>query len=55
MPVAPLSSAPSANATMGEARMKHKPKREHSGKRARRGSIALLERLQPDAAGIDCG
>ena len=39
---------------MEGAAMKHKPKRERVSKKARI-SIALLERIQPDAAGIDCG
>jgi len=34
--------------------MKHNPKREREGKKER-VSISLLERIQPDAAGIDCG
>ena len=34
--------------------MKHNSKRERLSKKAR-PSISLLERLQPDAAGIDCG
>ena len=34
--------------------MKHNPKGERSGKKAR-VSLSLLERIQPDAAGIDCG
>jgi transposase len=34
--------------------MKHNQRRERTGKKAR-GSISLLERIQPDAAGIDCG
>ena len=34
--------------------MKHHPKRERMSKKAR-PSISLLERIQPDAAGIDCG
>ena len=32
--------------------MKHNPKREANKGRV---SISLLERIQPDAAGIDCG
>jgi len=39
---------------MEEAAMKHNPKRERMSKKAR-PSISLLERIQPDAAGIDCG
>jgi transposase len=34
--------------------MQHKPKRRRSGEK-RPSGIALLERIQPDAAGIDCG
>lgn len=34
--------------------MKHNPSRKQPGKKAR-NSISLLERIQPDAAGIDCG
>ncbi len=34
--------------------MQHNRKRERTGKRARL-SVSLLERIQPDAAGIDCG
>jgi transposase len=34
--------------------MQHKPKRRRSGEQ-RPSGIALLERIQPDAAGIDCG
>jgi transposase len=39
---------------MEEAAMKHNPKRERVSKKAR-PSLSLLERIQPDAAGIDCG
>src|ERR1700719_4569689 len=39
---------------MEEAAMKHNQQRARSGKKSR-GSISLLERIQPDAAGIDCG
>src|SRR5215469_1129411 len=39
---------------MREAAMKHNPKRKHEAKKER-VSISLLERIQPDAAGIDCG
>ena len=35
--------------------MKHQPKRERAKIRPRRGWTPLLERIQPDAAGIDCG
>ena len=52
--LAPLSSAPSTNLTIEEALMKHKPKRERTS-RKERPSLSLLERIQPDAAGIDCG
>ena len=34
--------------------MQHKPKRRRSGEKGP-SAIALLERIQPDAAGIDCG
>lgn len=34
--------------------MKHNPKRKRMSKKER-PSISLLERIQPDAAGIDCG
>src|SRR5215470_793486 len=34
--------------------MQHNPKRRRSGEKGPNG-IALLERIQPDAAGIDCG
>jgi transposase len=40
---------------MEEAAMKHNPKRTRTGKPRQRESISLLERIQPDAAGIDCG
>src|SRR3984957_20627185 len=39
---------------MEEAAMKHNQQRARSGKKSR-GSISLLERIQPAAAGIDCG
>ncbi len=35
--------------------MKNNQQRKCSGKKARRASTSLLERIQPDAAGIDCG
>lgn len=35
--------------------MKDTEKRKRTTKRERRGSVSLLERIQPDAAGIDCG
>jgi transposase len=34
--------------------MRHKPKPRRRGEK-RPSGIALLERIQPDAAGIDCG
>src|SRR5262245_31519239 len=39
---------------MEEAAMKHNSTRERKEKHARL-SVSLLERIQPDAAGIDCG
>ena len=39
---------------MEAAAMKHHPKRERVSQKAR-PPISLLERIQPDAAGIDCG
>jgi hypothetical protein len=39
---------------MEEAAMRHNPKRERVSKK-HRPSVSLLERIQPDAAGIDCG
>src|SRR5215472_7366707 len=54
IPFPPLSATASANLTMEEAAMKHNSK----GPRARKkehASIPLFERIQPDAAGIDCG
>src|ERR1700719_508302 len=39
---------------MEEAAMKHNQQRARSGKKSR-SSISLVERIQPDAAGIDCG
>jgi hypothetical protein len=39
---------------MEEAAMKHNPKRKRMSKKER-PSISLVERIQPDAAGIDCG
>ena len=39
---------------MEEAPMKHNSKRERTGQKARVSS-SLLEHIQPDAAGIDCG
>jgi transposase len=35
--------------------MKYKQQGKRTGKRPRQGSISLFERIQPDAAGIDCG
>lgn len=35
--------------------MKNHQQRKHTAHRQRQGSISLLERIQPDAAGIDCG
>jgi transposase len=40
---------------MGKAEMKHIQRRKHTAKSERRVSISLFERIQPDAAGIDCG
>ena len=39
---------------MEEAVMKHNSKRQHASKKER-ASTPLFERIQPDAAGIDCG
>jgi Transposase len=39
---------------MGKADMKHNQQRKRS-KSERRGSSSLFERIQPDAAGVDCG
>jgi hypothetical protein len=39
---------------MEEATMKHNPKRMNAGKEGA-ASLSLLERIQPNAAGIDCG
>lgn len=55
-PIAPaVSSAPSAPINQGGAAMKDTEKRKRTPKRERRGSVSLLERLQSDAASIDCG
>ena len=54
IPFPPLSAAPCADLTMGEAAMKHNSTRERKAKPARL-AVSLLERIQPDAAGIDCG
>jgi transposase len=35
--------------------MMYSRQRKRTGKKKRRPSISLLERIQPDAAGIDCG
>jgi transposase len=35
--------------------MMYSRQRKRTGKKERRPSISLLERIQPDAAGIDCG
>ena len=35
--------------------MKHNQQRKRTGKSERRGSSSLFERIQPDAAGVDCG
>ncbi len=35
--------------------MKYNQQHKRTGKKERRASISLLERIQPDAAGIDCG
>jgi transposase len=40
---------------MEEAEMKYNQQRKRTGKKERRASTSLLERIQPDAAGIDCG
>jgi transposase len=40
---------------MEEAEMKHNPKPKRSQNQERRASVGLFERIQPDAAGIDCG
>src|SRR5271156_5840615 len=50
-----LSSAPSAKSTMGKADMKYNQQRKRTGKSERRVSTSLFERIQPDAAGVDCG
>jgi len=54
VPFPPLSATPCANLTMEEAAMMHNSTRERKEKPARL-SVSLLERIQPDAAGIDCG
>jgi hypothetical protein len=48
-------SAPSAKSTMEKADMKHTQQRKRTGKAERRESVSLFERIQPDAAGVDCG
>ena len=35
--------------------MKSNQQHKRTGKKERRASISLFERIQPDAAGIDCG
>jgi hypothetical protein len=40
---------------MQEAEMKCNQQRKRKEKKPRRVSVALFERIQPDAAGIDCG
>ena len=35
--------------------MKDTEKRKRTTKSEQRGSVSLLERIQPNAAGIDCG
>ena len=35
--------------------MKHTQQRKRTGRSERRASISLFKRIQPDAAGIDCG
>src|SRR5215472_3970520 len=54
IPFPPLSAAPSANLTMEEAAMTHNSKQPRAHKKER-ASTPLFERIQPDAAGIDCG
>src|SRR6202047_4378882 len=55
VPHTPLSSVPSAKSTMEKADMKHNQQRKRTDKSQRRASIPLFERIQPDAAGVDCG
>src|ERR1700732_1795787 len=55
VPHTPLSSVPSAKSTMEKADMKHNQQRKRTGKAERRVSVSLFERIQPDAAGVDCG
>jgi transposase len=40
---------------MEKADMKHNQQRKRTGKSERRVSVSLFERIQPDAAGVDCG
>src|SRR5215467_6483588 len=54
VPFPPLSAAPDAKLTMEAAAMKHNSERKGRAKKAG-VAISLLERIQPDAAGIDCG
>ena len=35
--------------------MKHQQQRKRTGRSERRASVSLFERIQPDAAGVDCG
>jgi Transposase len=51
-PLHPCLATPAAESTTEKAEMKHN-QRTPVGKR--RKSPSLLERIQPDAAGIDCG
>jgi len=39
---------------MGKADMNHKQQRKRTGKSERRISTSLFERIQPNAAGVDC-
>ena len=50
-----MSSASSTPIIQAEAAMKDTEKRKHTTKPEQRVSVSLLERIQPDAAGIDCG
>ena len=40
---------------MEKADMKYNQQRKRTGKSERRASVSLFERIQPDAAGVDCG
>jgi transposase len=59
IPFAPLSAEPTADSTMEEARMKSKqlakPAQDQQYRERRPRWTPLLQRIQPDAAGIDCG